>query len=108
MKASVIICTYNRSGLLKDSVLSVQNQDFLPYQYEIIVVDNNSIDDTKSVVTELSTDSPVKVKYVFEGRQGLSFARNTGIANAEGEIIAFTDDDIDADKSWLKEIVHAF
>src|SRR5574340_52790 len=107
MKASVIICTYNRADLLKESILSVQNQDFPSDQYEIIVVDNNSADDTKDVVTETAKDSPVRIIYVFEGKQGLSHARNTGINNSDGEIIVFTDDDVEAEKSWLRELVAA-
>lgn len=108
MKASVIICTYNRSALLRDSVLSVVNQDFSPDDYEIIVVDNNSSDDTSAIMQELAVASPVVLKYLFEPRQGLSHARNCGIAAARGEVVVFTDDDIEAEKNWLKEIVSVF
>jgi glycosyltransferase involved in cell wall biosynthesis len=108
MKASVIICTYNRSSLLNDSVVSIINQDLPHIHYEIIVVDNNSSDNTRDVVMELIAASPVSLKYIIEPRQGLSFARNTGITEAIGELIVFTDDDIDADKCWLSEIVSAF
>lgn len=108
MKASVIICTYNRSALLKESILSVQSQNFPAHQFEIVVVDNNSKDETKDVVESLAALSPVPLKYVFEGRQGLSYARNTGIENSTGEIVVFTDDDIEADPQWLKELIAAF
>ncbi len=108
MKASVIICTYNRSVLLKESLRSVQAQDFLAGQFEIIVVDNNSTDDTRQVVMEFAASSSVPTKYIFEPQQGLSDARNAGIHQAEGEIIVFTDDDIEAEKSWLRELILAF
>jgi glycosyltransferase involved in cell wall biosynthesis len=108
MKASIIICTYNRSKLLKETIQSIQDQDFPRDQYEIIVVDNNSSDDTEKVVKDLASSSQVRIEYVFEGRQGLSHARNAGIRKAGGEIVAFTDDDAEADKSWLRELVAAF
>ncbi len=108
MKASVIICTYNRIGLLKEAIESIRTQDFPISQFEIVVVDNNSKDSTARLIKEIANTSSVKIKYVFEGRQGLSHARNAGISKAEGEIIAFTDDDIEADKAWLRELVSAF
>lgn len=108
MRISVIICTYNRSSLLKDSMRSIIGQDFPKGEYELVVVDNNSNDSTKEVVEGFASPSPVRIKYVFEGRQGLSNARNTGVRNADGEIIVFTDDDIEADVNWLKEYDRAF
>ena len=108
MKASVIICTYNRAGLLKESIHSVLEQDYPSDQFEIIVVDNNSTDNTKNVVKELVSSSTVKIKYVFEKRQGLSYARNAGIEYTDGDIIIFTDDDIEAERTWLRELISVF
>lgn len=108
IKASVVICTYNRCTLLADSVSAMVQQDFPVDQYEIIVVDNNSADDTRAVTEALINISPVRIRYILEQQQGLSFARNTGIDNAEGEIVAFVDDDIDAERGWLKAIISAF
>jgi len=107
-KVSILICTYNRSELLKKSISSVLTQDFPSNQYEIVVVDNNSNDETHNIVNELSAASEVDVKYVFEKRQGLSYARNLGIEHASGQIIAFIDDDALPDKDWLKEIFRTF
>jgi len=107
-RASVIICTHNRGRLLRDSIRSVQQQDFPPHCYEIVIVDNNSKDNTRSIVEEMAPASPVKMKYVFEENQGLSLARNAGINNAEGDVIVFTDDDIDTEKDWLRELVTVF
>ena len=108
MKASIVICTYNRSDLLEESIRSLLKQDFPADQLEVIVVDNNSNDNTKNAVQALATASPVRITYAFEGRQGLSHARNAGIRHANGEIIVFTDDDIEATASWLTSLVSAF
>jgi lipopolysaccharide biosynthesis protein/glycosyltransferase involved in cell wall biosynthesis len=108
MKVSVIICTYNRVALLKDSILAMQKQKFPLARFEIIVIDNNSTDDTRAATESLAISSPVSIRYIFEGNQGLSFARNAGIRAAKGDIVAFVDDDIDAESGWLGAIVAAF
>lgn len=108
LAASVIICTYNRSDLLAASIRAVQRQDFPPDRYEIIVVDNNSTDDTKAVVRDCAAVSSVIIRYIFENRQGLSYARNVGIAKANGHLVAFVDDDIDVNSTWLRAMVGAF
>lgn len=108
MKASVIVCTYNRSELLDDTLKSLQQLCFPVAEYELIIVDNNSIDNTAEVVNSHAAVSAVTIKYIKELRQGLSYARNTGIAHANGEIIAFTDDDIDATSGWLAGLVSVF
>ncbi|UPU37089.1 glycoside hydrolase family 99-like domain-containing protein [Geomonas paludis] len=108
IKASVVICTYNRSKLLSESLKALEQQQFEALQYEIVVVDNNSSDDTRAVTEQAAASSEVAITYVFEGRQGLSFARNAGIENAAGEVVAFVDDDIDAEPGWLAAIVAAF
>ncbi|MBJ6751579.1 glycosyltransferase [Geomonas anaerohicana] len=107
-KVSVVICTHNRAELLRDSIAAVCNQDFPRSEYEVLVVDNNSTDDTRQTTETLQATSPVPIRYIFEARQGLSFARNTGIRNAKGEIVAFVDDDIDAEQGWLRAICEAF
>lgn len=108
MKASVVICTYNRANLLADSIRAVQMQDFPEKDYEILVIDNNSRDNTKEIVASAAKCSKVRIRYIFEDRQGLSYARNTGIEQSSGEIVAFVDDDIDAADDWLKSIISAF
>src|SRR3990172_1518395 len=107
VKISVVVCTYNRSGLLKDVVRSLQEQDF-EGDSEIIIVDNNSTDNTKNVVEELSTTSPIPIRYFFENKQGLSHARNRGIDEAHGEIVAFIDDDAVAERQWLSSLISAY
>lgn len=105
---SIIICTYNRSELLSEALDSLAKQVDSPNIFEVIVVDNNSTDDTRDVVESKVSGYPTSLSYVYEGRQGLSYARNTGIERAKGEIIVFTDDDVEAEAGWLDAIVAAF
>ncbi len=105
MNISVVISTYNRAHLLSETLDAFRKQRVSPsLQWEIIVVDNNSSDFTQSVVEACKEKSPVSLRYVFESRQGLSQARNTGIRVARGEAIAFTDDDIIPDIDWVDSV----
>jgi len=72
------------------------------------VVDNNSTDHTRSVVQSLAAQNPEKLKYVFEPKQGVSYGRNAGIANAKAPIIAFTDDDVSVARDWVYQIKNGF
>jgi glycosyltransferase involved in cell wall biosynthesis len=89
---------------LKDTIISITQQTLQPD--EVIVVDNDSNDNTKDVV--LSFAGLLNIKYIFEPVRGIPFARNTGIKNAIGDIIAFIDDDCVADENWLKFIEAPF
>ena len=71
---------------------------------ELIVVDNNSSDDTRAVVERFREASFLRVKYLKESKQGLSFARNTGVREATSSIIAFTDDDCVPARNWITTI----
>jgi glycosyltransferase involved in cell wall biosynthesis len=106
MDLSIIICTHNNSRLLEQAIksLDVQMNDLNTGQ-EIIVVDNNSKDDTAEVVKKYEDK---KLKYVFERKIGLSNARNTGIKNSSGKIIAFLDDDVLVDKAWVENLLKYF
>jgi glycosyltransferase involved in cell wall biosynthesis len=106
MDVSVIISTYNRGALLKRTLTALQNQRTAPgLSWELVIVDNNSSDATRSVVSAASEIFPVPLRYVFEPRQGLSHGRNTGIENAKGGILAFTDDDCRQEGDWLQCVV---
>src|SRR6202012_1761412 len=61
-------------------------------------------DETANVVADVSRAHPDRFRYLFEKRQGKSYALNAGIAAAAGTILAFTDDDITADRHWLAEL----
>lgn len=103
MQLDVVIPTYNRSTLLKKAVGSLLKARVPEgLDVRIIAVDNNSTDDTKSVINELG------VTYVFEKKQGRSPALNAGVAVATGDLIGFIDDDEEIDASWYETILAAF
>ncbi|NOV00011.1 glycosyltransferase family 2 protein [Paenibacillus planticolens] len=102
---SVIICTYNRSEILRECIESVlKNQ--VENDFELLVIDNNSNDNTEEIVS-LFTNNYSNVRYVKEEQVGLSIARNTGIAEATGEIVAFIDDDVVVSPLYIQAI-HSF
>ena len=105
MKAlTVAICTYNRARSLATALRALTAQRDPATPFEILVVDNNSTDDTCSVVQSFGE----AVRYIFEERQGLSYARNTAIEAATSNIIAFTDDDVEVAPGWAALLLHAF
>ena len=105
---SVVVCTYNRAALLREALRSLFAQKAQDLTFEIVVVDNNSSDDTPATVESLKAESPISLRYFREPRQGNAYARNTGVEKAESSIIAFLDDDCTADENWLATIKSAF
>lgn len=105
---SVVVCTYNRAGLLTRTIESLFAQEAQGSSFEILVVDNNSSDNTPDVVAALQTNSPVTLRCVPEPRQGNAYARNTGVEQAHAPIVAFIDDDVVADKNWVRTIAASF
>jgi glycosyltransferase involved in cell wall biosynthesis len=100
VQLTIVIPTYNRASRLPSSLRAVANQ-CADIDYEVVVVDNNSTDDTRDVVDSWRRLSGSPVHYIFEPRQGVSYARNTGIAAARGSLVAFTDDDIEVNVDWV-------
>ncbi len=90
MDLSIIICTFNRSNLLKKCLDALIQQN--RKKVEIIVIDNNSTDDTKSIVLDFESKI-INLFYILEPKQGLSHARNRGIIEAQSPWILFIDDD---------------
>jgi glucosyl-dolichyl phosphate glucuronosyltransferase len=105
---SVVISTYNRCSLLARALESLQHQDSGDVSYEVLVVDNNSTDETRNVAQTLMGESPGRFRYIFEPKQGLSYARNAGIAGARAEVVAFTDDDVRVSSNWVSGIKAGF
>ncbi len=105
---SVIISTYNRCDLLPIALASIFEQDSGAVNYEVIVVDNNSTDRTRQVVESFVERANVNLNYIFEEKQGLSYARNAGIAAARAPIVAFTDDDVYVSPDWVANIKKIF
>jgi glucosyl-dolichyl phosphate glucuronosyltransferase len=100
--ASVLIATFNRASLLDDTLASLAMlRTSAALRWEVVIVDNNSTDDTQAVVGRHQRTFPVALRYLFEAKQGRSSALNTGIAAAAGRVIAFTDDDVRVETGWL-------
>jgi len=105
MDITVIICTYNRCQSLEAAIASVLASTIpASIHWEVLVVDNNSTDATRLVVEDMAQRCDGRVRYLFEPRQGLSCARNAGIREARGEIVAFTDDDVMVEPGWLQNL----
>jgi len=107
--ATVLICTYNRARLLRETLAALQAMTRPPdCDVEIIVVDNNSSDNTPLVIAEATRHSRIPVIAIRETSQGKSFALNRGLQAARGDIVALTDDDVWPDAEWLNRIVSDF
>ena len=102
MKISIIIPTHNRAKQLKKLLKNIKSLKE-NIKYECIVVDNNSIDETKKIVKSFRN-----VKYVFEGSTSFTKARGTGEKNAKGDILLYIDDDVIVRSGSLKEIIRIF
>jgi len=102
---TILICTKNRSASLLRTLQSIEGLDSpAGLQWELIVVDNNSSDDTRQVVERFRQTSGLNVVYICEVKRGASSARNAGLRKARGEVIAFTDDDMILGRDWLVNI----
>lgn len=106
MRASVVICTYNRAVDTVEAVHSVLAQEDINIEFEVLVIDNHSKDNTKELFQ--NSHWPNNVRYIFEGQLGLSYARNRAIREAKGEFILFLDDDALASPSWIQEVINVF
>jgi len=103
MKFSIVIATYNRAALLADTLDSLSRlQPGAPW--EVIVVDNNSPDNTRAVVEAAARSYPAPLRYAFEKEQGRSAALNCGFRLASGDTVVTTDDDVRVAPDWLNTI----
>ena len=105
---SIVVSTYNRCEQLCHALAALLKQSTGDLICEIIVVDNNSTDATRSVIESFIQSGVANLQYVFEPRQGLSHGRNTGIARARAPVIAFTDDDVCTASDWALRIKRCF
>src|SRR3954447_2321068 len=105
MNVTVILCTYNRCEELSDALRSIaQSEVSTSVEWDVLVVDNNSTDHTREVVQEFCREYPGRFKYLFELRQGKTYALNTGIRAAQGDFLVFTDDDVVVEPNWLQSM----
>src|SRR5206468_10523684 len=91
---SVVICSYNRADYIIGAIESLNQQTLEHARFEVLVVDNNSIDNTGELVLAYMISHPrLQLHYLTESRQGASFARNTGAGFARSQLLCFMDDD---------------
>ena len=100
---SVILCTYNRDKYIYNVLKSVAENDYPHDQYEIVLVNNNSTDGTENECRRFQADYPdIRFRYFLETNQGLSYARNCGIRNAQGDLLVYVDDDATVNPEYLR------
>ena len=105
MKITVILCTYNRCESLVKALESAAALKLAQsVEWEVLVVDNNSRDRTREVAEEFCQQYPGRFRYLFEPQQGKSYALNTGIREARGDVLAFMDDDVTVESTWLQNL----
>ena len=104
---SVIICTYNRDKFIGEALNCLAKQTLTAEDFEILVVDNRSTDDTALIAKKFIADHPeLRARYIMEPNKGLSFARNRGILEARASIITYIDDDAEVSPGFLESIVN--
>ena len=96
---SVIIPSYNRAHIIDRAIQGVLNQTF--QDFEIIIVDDGSIDNTQEIIKNFSND--LRVKYIYQNNAGVCAARNTGAKDAIGDYLLFLDSDDAVENSWLQD-----
>jgi glycosyltransferase involved in cell wall biosynthesis len=106
MRFTIVVPTFNRAADLAKTLDSLSRLASSS-PWEVIVVDNNSTDDTRQVVEEAAARFPVELRYLFEAEQGRSAALNAGIREARGDIIGTTDDDVQIEPDWLDRAAEA-
>ncbi|MBP7552160.1 MAG: glycosyltransferase family 2 protein [Spirochaetes bacterium] len=107
MNLSVIIPTRNRAVLLNNTLDSILYQTLPQNEFEVIVIDNGSKDDTNKVVDSFKTKIS-NLRYFFEEKPGLHVGRHRGLKEAQSDILVYADDDIEAFPNWLKTIKESF
>lgn len=108
-KISVIICTRNREKFLPSALKALVKQSLIQSDYEIIIINNNSIDNTEIISSNFIESHPeLNVRYFLEEEPGLSSARNRGIKESAADLIAFIDDDAEVSYNYLKTALNFF
>ena len=108
MEISVIVCTFNRANSLARCLSHLAAQKSLAgVSWEVVVVDNNSTDNTPQIVQDAAKNN-LPVRYAKEEKQGLCYARNRGIAESRGKLVAYIDDDIYTMPDWLAAMLSIF
>ncbi|HKJ91824.1 MAG TPA: glycosyltransferase family 2 protein [Longimicrobiales bacterium] len=101
LELSIVICTYNRAELVAEALESLLPQGWEDVPCEVVVVDNNSTDNTRAAVARFQGRLPA-LRYVLEPQRGLSHARNRGWKEARGRYVGYLDDDARASRNWIR------
>jgi len=105
---SIIVCTLNRGALLPRVISQLRAQNYPGNAFEIILVDNGSTDHTQAIIERLNNESGLPVKYVYESRTGITFARNRGAEESCFPYLAYLDDDCSVEPDWLSQLMSGF
>lgn len=106
---SVILCTYNRDKYIYNVLRSIADNDYPHNLYEIVLVNNNSTDNTQAECLRFQADYPdITFRYFVEPSQGLSYARNCGITHALGDLLVYVDDDATVNPQYLRTYADFF
>ena len=106
MILSIVICSYNRASYISGALDSLYHQSAGLDNFEAIIVDNNSTDNTAEVFKQWrSSHANGSFTYLTESKQGASFARNTGAKGAKGQWLCFMDDDAIANSNYVENII---
>jgi glycosyltransferase involved in cell wall biosynthesis len=106
---SIIVCTYNRDKYIRQTLGYLNDQNIEPRHYEVLIIDNNSSDNTASICKSfIDQHSQGHFKYFLEKNQGHTYARNRGISESKGEYIGFLDDDAWVEKNYCEELIRFF
>ena len=104
---SVAVCTYNRADVLPKCLKSLENQTADKEIFEVLIIDNNSTDNTKEIADDFCKKH-CNFRYIFEEKQGHSQARNRAIAKANGKYLAYIDDDETVNEQFVESILNCF
>ncbi len=109
LKIDIVIATYNRSGSLQKTLMSlIELQHPTDCIYEILVVDNGSKDNTKDMVQDMAQRFPNRIQYLSALQNGKTYALNKALSTSSGDVMAMTDDDVVVEPNWLSVIAENF
>jgi succinoglycan biosynthesis protein ExoM len=105
---SVGVCTFKRPSMLKRLLHELQAQESKgAFTHSVVVVDNDQNESARAIVEEFATESRLAVAYVVEREQNIALARNRAVREADGDFVAFIDDDEFPEPEWLLQLLDA-
>jgi glycosyltransferase involved in cell wall biosynthesis len=106
VRASVIIPTRNRADILGRCLESLTRQTLTPEAFEVLVIDNGSKDHTANIAKKYT--GSLQITYAYAPEPGLHIGRHAGLRRAQADVLIFTDDDIEAEPTWVEAVVETF